>query len=319
MRRCPPYLVVFDTVTLVSRAARRTSRFGRTLLHRRPSVWIAAYVGLLLSAAGLYTAFPPENFVEPNLRREPSTRAEQGKLELAVSNELAKDTGRPPPRVLRPGVFQLVDGGIMVGQIISPGEGALGPLAIEILVKSPERNVEAEGSVRWIVIHTRSRYTFTVNGRRAFVLFKAEPTGPGGVGSSEKEEPPLASVLPPYRFVPLGGNTPREYLRVSYNLAGEPDRFARAEEGDPTASTGLFTRMLYLSASTLTTLGIGDVQPITSAARLLVTSEAILGAVIIGLFLNALARGLALTARTESPVDPPGRRRESRRGLRQKG
>jgi hypothetical protein len=261
-------------------------------------VWVFLYVGLLLGAAVMYSALPPGNFIEPNLRHEPSTHAEQARLELALSRELAKNTNRPPPRVLRSNAFQLVDGGIMAAQITSPGEGVLGPLAIEILVKTPERNVEAEGSTRWIVIQTRNRYTFTVHGKLAFMLFKMDPAGPGGVGAPGSEEASLASVLPPSRFVPLSGGTAREYLRVSYSLGRRLEKFARAEEGDPTASAGLFARMLYLSASTLTTLGIGDVQPITSAARLLVTTEAILGAVIIGLFLNALARGLALTVRT---------------------
>lgn len=50
-----------------------------------------------------------------------------------------------------------------------------------------------------------------------------------------------------------------------------------------------YWRMLYLSAVTITTLGYGDIVPITTRSRLYISLEAILGIVTVGLFLNALA------------------------------
>ncbi|HET7463449.1 MAG TPA: potassium channel family protein [Longimicrobium sp.] len=50
-----------------------------------------------------------------------------------------------------------------------------------------------------------------------------------------------------------------------------------------------FGRMLYLSAVTLTTVGYGDIVPLTDTARIAVACEAIFGIVLVGLFLNALA------------------------------
>jgi hypothetical protein len=47
--------------------------------------------------------------------------------------------------------------------------------------------------------------------------------------------------------------------------------------------------MAYLSAVTVTTLGFGDVTPVSSLARALVAAEAVLGIVLIGLFVNAVA------------------------------
>ena len=49
--------------------------------------------------------------------------------------------------------------------------------------------------------------------------------------------------------------------------------------------------MFYLSTVTITTLGYGEIVPITTPARLLVAFEAFLGTVIIGLYLWALTRG----------------------------
>jgi voltage-gated potassium channel Kch len=61
-------------------------------------------------------------------------------------------------------------------------------------------------------------------------------------------------------------------------------------EGFPSAGTwDHFSRMLYLSASTITTLGFGDIVPITATARLLIAMESLMGIVLVGLFLNALS------------------------------
>lgn len=51
-----------------------------------------------------------------------------------------------------------------------------------------------------------------------------------------------------------------------------------------------YLRMTYFSVVTITTLGYGDISPISNTARVLVALESIAGLVLIGLFLNALAR-----------------------------
>jgi voltage-gated potassium channel Kch len=47
--------------------------------------------------------------------------------------------------------------------------------------------------------------------------------------------------------------------------------------------------MLYFSAVTATTLGFGDIVPVTTYARILVTIEAVAEVSLIGLFLNSIA------------------------------
>ncbi|WP_417432272.1 potassium channel family protein [Kiloniella sp.] len=49
-----------------------------------------------------------------------------------------------------------------------------------------------------------------------------------------------------------------------------------------------FMRMLYLSTVTITTLGYGDIVPVTDTSRLLISLESILGIILIGLFLNSI-------------------------------
>lgn len=83
--------------------------------------------------------------------------------------------------------------------------------------------------------------------------------------------------------------------RPPYLVLNEGDNAAftawwRAENGEPSRATDSYWRMLYLSAVTITTVGYGDIVPITTTARLFVGLEAVLGVVVAGLFLAALAR-----------------------------
>jgi hypothetical protein len=51
-----------------------------------------------------------------------------------------------------------------------------------------------------------------------------------------------------------------------------------------------FTRMLYFSTVTITTLGFGDIVPLTDTARLWTSLESILGVIVIGLFFFSLSK-----------------------------
>ena len=79
-------------------------------------------------------------------------------------------------------------------------------------------------------------------------------------------------------------------LTIPGALGKDIQSLAEAKRGFPRRIPGQFVRMLYLSASTITTLGFGDIVPLTTAARLLVSSEAVLGILVVGLFLNAVAK-----------------------------
>ena len=79
------------------------------------------------------------------------------------------------------------------------------------------------------------------------------------------------------------------WLPMSRALTMQIKGFRWATLGFPSEVRGSFVRMLYLSAVTITTLGYGDIVPLTTRARLLVTAEAVLGIIVIGLFLNSLA------------------------------
>jgi Ion channel len=63
----------------------------------------------------------------------------------------------------------------------------------------------------------------------------------------------------------------------------------RAAQGSPSAASNEFVRFLYLSAMTITTVGYGDIVPLTDLARAATALEAVFGVVVAGIFLASLA------------------------------
>ena len=85
---------------------------------------------------------------------------------------------------------------------------------------------------------------------------------------------------------------PQGMLTFSDSLNADIKGFWRATRGFPTYNiSGRFLRMLYFSAITITTIGYGDIYPISNIARIIVTTETVLGLVFAGLFLNAIVQG----------------------------
>lgn len=71
------------------------------------------------------------------------------------------------------------------------------------------------------------------------------------------------------------------YTGLPENKVREMMSFSRASTH---LERGLFLRMLYLSAVTATTLGYGDITPITTTARLSVAVQSVCGLFLMGLF-----------------------------------
>jgi hypothetical protein len=79
------------------------------------------------------------------------------------------------------------------------------------------------------------------------------------------------------------------WLHCGTELNNRLAAFDAARRGFPSKISSNYGRMLYLSVVTITTLGYGDIVPITSLARFFTGIEALGGIVLIGLFLNSLA------------------------------
>ena len=146
---------------------------------------------------------------------------------------------------------------------------------------------DVQGHVEY---YFNNRFSFLLNQRMVTIT----PGGSASVGFFLKSEDPMPIQSPVAEI-----NLQRCLFPVKdlYSLPLEiPEplyrriaSFSSASRGFPAHLPGQFFRMLYLSATTITTLGFGDIVPLTTRARMAVSSESILGIVLMGLFVNAVS------------------------------
>jgi hypothetical protein len=117
-----------------------------------------------------------------------------------------------------------------------------------------------------------------------FITIEGIPDVPDLLGPKDRQE--ISRYLFPYGYITTGSDV--VIMHISDELNNKLVSYTNAVQGFPSEMRGSFVRMFYLSAVTITTLGYGDIVPITTTSRLIISAESILGIVIIGLFLNAL-------------------------------
>jgi len=101
------------------------------------------------------------------------------------------------------------------------------------------------------------------------------------------ELPPNAPDWLPRR--PVGATEGTGWLQLRGETSRALEQY-RQTGGVSSRPIDVFWRALYLSAATITTLGYGDIVPVSTVARLSVGLEAFGGVCLVGLFVNALAR-----------------------------
>ncbi len=79
-------------------------------------------------------------------------------------------------------------------------------------------------------------------------------------------------------------------LFISSKLSKMIKTAINSHDGFPNDLDGSLTRMFHLSASTVTTLGISDIYPITTIARFILTLESLFGMMFIGLFFYKIGK-----------------------------
>ena len=94
----------------------------------------------------------------------------------------------------------------------------------------------------------------------------------------------------------LGGYNWNLRIKIPNELDDNILTLLKSEDGYVDGFENNFFRMLYLSVVTITTLGFGDITPITDFARLLIGLESILGVVILSLFINAIFQKISNAA-----------------------
>lgn len=113
------------------------------------------------------------------------------------------------------------------------------------------------------------------------LTFSPEQLSVPGPGQSRQ-------TIPYETIFPLTDGFVVPVLRLPRDAISELNGVEEISQGHPHQLSAQLLRMFYFSSATITTAGYGDIVPVTGWARAAVSAEAILGVVLVGLFLNSL-------------------------------
>lgn len=252
-----------------------------------PLVYLLTYLTAIPSFGILYVAIAPQGFYAPYTRYEPNAVSDRAQLASSLELALRRSFDTRPGLSFNVGNWQLEPSTLRVGALSST-DGTHLSFTVSISATGIGDNTGAR-TLGWSLFATVSETpTMTV-----FL-------GPKQVISYHLPDVDFSKFAPSLRqdyedlFTTVFGQ-PRQVgvLAPALALNSQEElqfrRFLRGIKGDPSSISGQVPRMIYLSAVVITTLGLGDIIPITPRARLLVATEAVIGIVFAGLFLNALA------------------------------
>lgn len=267
---------------------------GAKRLLSLPPLWLGiGYLSLIPAFATVYWLLPHGSFYDSNAQREKGVYGDAAKLRDSLSSAVRRHLDS----------LKVAIGGINVA--IEPSTVAISSLEyttehrllMEITGQygPAERSNFAVGNFAFWVETSVSEGTFVsqLQGHPPVISLSVALSPPGGSANEHPKPSPVSppvSLLfpppPPSRQLPASSSGTLTMSRATYD---ELQQFYAAVQGDPSYASGSWLRMLYLSAITITTLGFGDITPVSEAARLSIALEAVLGIVVIGLFLNSLA------------------------------
>jgi hypothetical protein len=258
--------------SLMSKWDIRSRTAGRVFSSRL--LWAGLYLTLIPLAAGVFTLLPAKSFISTNIRLEDGM--------IRDGNAVAESLGRVVRLQAQSTVsvagtsFELPRDDVVVSQIRLLDDRA--GLGVTINIHAVAANRESFVA-RPIELNLGSRTgTRSPDGSRSI-----------GVAFEETTSDTSGFVAPSATLALTGSERAAGFLNMDLATYNQLAKFVSAGRGEVRAASGLYLRMLYFSATTATTLGFGDITPIAQTARLLVSAEAIVGVVLIGLFLNSIA------------------------------
>jgi hypothetical protein len=273
-------------------------RFGDWIFGRRPGVYAFLYL-LLIPVAGIAFSFlPARSFYDANLTRESGFQGDLDKLTNQLTQSIEdQESGDyvghkiPEPSWNFSGHTLSIDPVLVFVQPGSITVGSSGDLNFNIeglAYSGPAKDPSIEEQfVVPVTLSASEQGAETLPFADGYTL-ATYPVTSTAVGLASNR-PGLDILLPEARTL----NPDASIIKMDPSVALRLDQLSTAGRGDPKYASGLYVRMFYFSAVTITTLGYGDITPVTSTARLLVSMEAIAGVVLVGFFLNAVARRLS--------------------------
>ena len=227
------------------------------------AVWAVAYLSLTPLFATVYSSLPHKSFYDSNAQQEKGLYGDAERLRTALTHAV-RDHLRRTKWPIGTDVVELDRRTIEVQTIEHTPEGHL-----LIGVRGDYRSVgppRAVGDfVVWVEPLMLEVGTTSVLGRPVNVDVPVGLALPGGSAREKPRPSPIAppvSLLFPRPYLPIEAGSTSGVLNLSQPSYSLLAQFYGATDGDRSYASGLWLRMLYLSAVTVTTLGFGDITPV---------------------------------------------------------
>jgi hypothetical protein len=254
-----------------------------------PLVYLTAYLAAIPLFGIGYAEVTPNGFFAPYTRYDPGSVSDRQALAVGIESALRRSFDERKVDSFQAGNWSIEPASVSVSNVEST-DGSRVSLTISVS-GAGVGDFSGARTTRWSVVVSVPEHPLS---------FSAS-SGPGHRPTYyHVPEVDLSRYAPPYKeeteqLFRILFNPGEHHLVRSESLAlndVEESGFRRyllGVKGDVSSIGGNRWRMVYFSAIVITTLGLGDIVPISSPARTLVALEAIAGITCAGLFLNALA------------------------------
>lgn len=306
----------------------RIFRFCRAIFYKYFRLWCAVfYVALLFGFARIYYGLSGDHFYHANVAREPVVK----EYEKRISDNLEKaivDTFETyhGGSTYRESNWEIDAINFKVGFLKATEKGQDVEISFKLTVrvkdKSSKRRYYEDPIVTFSAPSGGDIATIDVLDElpRNKKIYVKMPDVPGGENSWSKEQNNrFPAILFPTKSEDVrsgGEDSGTEHdggkslaaltMPIPRQLDTDILNLAKGVQGDPTKLDGHFWRMFYLSAVTITTLGYGDIAPLTPKARNLILEEAVLGIIVIGFIIGGPPKNKAPSTKpTERLVSQP--------------
>jgi hypothetical protein len=251
--------------------------------------YLSVYFLLIPIWGGFYVIAAPHGFYAPYARLEPGALEDADRVAGILEDALTRSLDAHPAPTIVVGNWQLDWRSLAVDNVTATDVGQL-KFRVRFNADGAKENT-GERQLGWSAFITVNEQPIAqrISGRPNESSVHRVPEADTSKYRSpfSEHDADVLQALFPSRLVTPG-------LAASImTVTGEEDtqlrKFIQGSKGDPSGFSNQLGRMVYLSAVVITTLGLGDIVPITALARSLVAAEALLGIMMAGLFLNALA------------------------------
>jgi hypothetical protein len=288
------------------RSAMKVKEMWAWMVDRQKYIWVTLYLGAIPVFAWIYSGLD-HAFFEPNIQLERSYGADANIIIEAACADLKKARGDESEGLKT----EVLKGYGLWFSVESSDFQCVSPLSLKDnfslsfsvqldrvrIIKGPDITpdvIPPQSPYVSVVMPVSFPLVIDSYGTASFELHGPDLQQIGTYASDTRTQIAVDDYLKRRILRPRTGRDDPHHgisvLHLDAPLQEKIRKYASGTTGFTSDISDNYWRMAYFSAVTITTLGFGDIIPVTTEARGWVTGEAIAGVILVGLFLNSLTR-----------------------------